>query len=141
MARAGGYLLGGSLIKLLTRFFSYHQLMVALILIFGGVLIASSMDFGFMNLSITMLLIGTCSCMLNVLSNLCIFVLFTGDDQDYWIQFINLFFGIGGLIAPFFVIYYHELAMRAIGVAVFLCLIPFFFLSSPEGKATAKHEE
>ena len=105
--------------------------MVTLILIFGSVLIVSSLNFGFLNLSITMLLIGTCSCMLNVLCNLCIFVLFVGDNQDYWIQFINLFFGIGGLIAPIFVIYYHELAMRAIGVVVFACIIPFFFLSSP----------
>lgn len=143
LARAGGYLVGGSLIKVLTRFFSYHQLMVALIVIFGGVLIASSLSFGFMNLTITMLLIGTCCCMLNVLSNLCIFVLFTGEDQDYWIQFINLFFGIGGLIGPGFVIFYHEYAMRAIGIVVFACVIPFFFLQSPETKSQAKeiHQE
>jgi hypothetical protein len=45
--------------------------------------------------------------MMNVLSNLCLFELFTGDDQDYWIQLLNLFFGVGGLIGPAFVIYYH----------------------------------
>lgn len=73
LARAGGYLVGGSIVKVLTQRFKYHHLMVTLIIIAGVSLIVSSMDFGFMNLTITMLLVGACCCMLNVLSNLCIF--------------------------------------------------------------------
>jgi len=60
-----------------------------------------------MNLFITMLIAAAASCMLNILSNLCIFELFTGADQDYWIQMINLFFGIGGLVGPMIVIEYQ----------------------------------
>lgn len=127
-----GYLVGGSLIKILTKSFSYHQLIFGLLIVFGASLIVSSMDFGFMNLTVTMLIAGSCCCMLNVLSNLCVFTLFTEGNQDYWIQLLNLFFGIGGLIGPAFVIYYQSMAMGAIGVVVFFCLIPFFFLSSPE---------
>jgi hypothetical protein len=51
-----------------------------------------------------MFIAGTCCCMMNILSNLCIFELFPGEGQDFWLQLINLFFGIGGLIGPFFVI-------------------------------------
>ena len=69
--------------------------------------------------------------MLNVLSNLCILQLFVGDKQDYWIQMINLFFGIGGLIGPMIVILYKEYAMRVIGIIMFFTIIPFAYLKSP----------
>jgi hypothetical protein len=71
--------------------------------------------------------------MMNILGNLCIFKLFVGEGQDYWVQLINIFFGVGGLIGPVFVIFYKELAMRALGIAIFITLIPFIFLKSPEG--------
>lgn len=70
--------------------------------------------------------------MLNILSNLCIFELFVGDKQDYWIQMINLFFGIGGLIGPMIVIQFREEAMKAIGIIILFTIIPFYFLKSPE---------
>ena len=123
-----GYLVGGSLIKVLTKSFSYHQLIVGLLIVFGASLMVSSMDFGFTTLTVSMLIAGSCCCMLNVLSNLCVFTLFTDGNQDYWIQLLYLFFGIGGLIGPAFVIYYQEIAMGAIGSAAFFCLIPFYFL-------------
>lgn len=44
---------------------------------------------------------------------------------------INLFFGIGGLIGPIIVIFYKELAMRAIGSIIFFTIIPFAYLKSP----------
>lgn len=53
-----------------------------------------------------MLIAGATCCMMNILSNLCVFELFIGVGQDFWIQLLNLFFGIGGLIGPAIVIYY-----------------------------------
>jgi hypothetical protein len=104
LARAVGYLVGGSAIKILTSYFSYHRLFAVLIITAGIALVVSSLDFGFFNLAITMFIAGTCCCMMNILSNLCIFELFPGEGQDFWLQLINLFFGIGGLVGPFFVI-------------------------------------
>ncbi len=73
LARAIGYLAGGSLIKYLATQFKYHRLYVCLIIICGITLITSSLNFGFLNLSITMFIAAACCCMLNIVSNLCIF--------------------------------------------------------------------
>lgn len=81
-----------------------------------------------------MFIAASCCCMLNILSNLCIFELFVGDKQDYWIQMINLFFGIGGLVGPLIVIEFGAIAMRVIGIIMFFTIIPFAFLNSPEGQ-------
>lgn len=83
-----------------------------------------------------MFIAAICCCMLNVLSNLCILGLFAGDKQDYWIQMINLFFGIGGLLGPMLVIEYEEHSMRYLGIIFFFTLIPFGFLKSPETNVT-----
>jgi len=91
----------------------------------------SSLSFGFVNQLVTMFIAAACCCMMNILSNLCIFKLFIGDRQDYWIQMINLFFGIGGLVGPGIVIIFQEMAMKAIGFICFFLIIPFFFLQSP----------
>lgn len=73
LARALGYILGGSLIKVLSHRFHYHTLFMWLIVLCGIVLIWSSFSLTFLNLSITMLLAAACSCMMNILCNLCIF--------------------------------------------------------------------
>ncbi len=106
LARAIGYLLGGWLIKYTTHLMPYHRLYAILIIICGASLIASSFNFGFLNLSLTFLIAGGTCCMMSILTYLCIFEIFINDRQDYWIQLIGLFFGIGGLIGPFFVIYF-----------------------------------
>lgn len=124
--------MGGQLIKVLTKKYKYHHLFVPLIIICAFSLVISSFNFGFLNLFVTMLICAACSCMLNILCNLCIFELFTGEAQDYWLQMINLFFGVGGYIGPIIVIFFEAMAMRAIGIMFFFLIIPFFFLSSPE---------
>ena len=104
---------------------------MVLIIICGVSLIVSSLSLTFSNLFASMVIAAACCCMLNILSNLCIFELFVGDKQDYWIQMINLFFGIGGLIGPLIVIKYEEHAMKAIGILLLATLVPFYFLRSP----------
>lgn len=106
MARACGYFIGGSLIKVLSKKYKLHHNYIGLIIICGLALIISSFSFNFYNLLFTMLIAGGCSCMINIVSTLCIFELFT-ENQDYWIQLINLFFGIGGLIGPVIVIFFE----------------------------------
>ena len=132
MARALGYLVGGQLIKVLTKRFKYYSIFVVLIVICSVALIVSSLSISFWNLSITMFIAASGCIMLNILCNLCIFELFAGDNQDYWIQLINLFFGVGGLIGPFIVIEFREAAMKTIGILFLFTLIPFYFLRSPE---------
>lgn len=125
----------------LTKYFSYHRLFAFLIVICGCALIVSSMSFSFLNLTITMLIAGATCCMMNILSNLCVFELFIGVGQDFWIQLLNLFFGIGGLIGPAVVIYFEEHAMRALGILAFVALIPFAFLHSPELNHSEEKQE
>lgn len=72
-ARAIGYIVGGSLIKCLAHMMPYHRLFAILISVCGISLIVSSFSFGFMNLSITLLIAGGTCCMMNILTNLCIF--------------------------------------------------------------------
>ncbi len=72
-ARAIGYIIGGSLIKYLAHMMPYHRLFAILISVCGISLIVSSFSFGFMNLSITLLIAGGTCCMMNILTNLCIF--------------------------------------------------------------------
>jgi predicted permease len=69
--------------------------------------------------------------MFSILGYLCIFKIFRRDNPDYWIQSVNIFFGIGGLIGPLIVIAYEEMAMRYIGLSCFFLVVPFFFLKSP----------
>jgi hypothetical protein len=78
-----------------------------------------------------MFISAACCCMLNVLSNVCLFKLFPGGTVDYWLQLLNVFFSIGGLIGPLIVIYYQHVAMAAIGVLMMFTIIPLFFLHSP----------
>lgn len=73
LARALGYLIGGSLIKYLANIMSYHRLFAILICTCGVALIVSSFNFGFLNLSITLMIAGGTCCMMSILTNLCIF--------------------------------------------------------------------
>jgi len=132
LARGLGYLAGGQIIKLLTKKYKYYTLFVYEIIFVGVSLLISSFSFSFWNLFISMFVCAACSCMLNILCNLCVFELFAGPDQDYWLQMLNLFFGIGGLIGPFIVIIFEEYAFRAIGIVFFFIVFPFLFLPSPE---------
>ena len=70
--------------------------------------------------------------MITVITNLCIFILFANSERDYWIQLVNLFFGVGGLIGPLIVIVYEEQALWAVGILYLICIVPFFFLKSPD---------
>ncbi len=75
-AKAIGFVLGGYLAKILANHFTLHRVFLMGIALTSLSLIASSLDFGFWNLSITMLAIGAATCVFEVMSNLCIFELF-----------------------------------------------------------------
>ena len=132
LAKAVGYLIGGTLIKQLVKYYYYHQIYIGLLIVGGITLMISSFDFGFWNLSINICIAGACVCMITVLTNLCIFILFALNDKDYWVQLVNLFFGIGGLIGPFIVIIWEENALWVIGIVFIISIVPFFFLKSPD---------
>lgn len=87
----------------MTKKYKLHQIYIGAIIACGLSLIISSFSLTFYNLLFTMTIAGACCCMMNVTTTLCIFQLFT-ENQDYWLQLINLFFGIGGLIGPAIVI-------------------------------------
>ncbi len=61
-ARAIGFVAGASLAKVLQKHMSLHNLLNASILLCAIALIISSIDFGFWNLSITMIIIGGSCC-------------------------------------------------------------------------------
>jgi hypothetical protein len=61
------------MVKYITQCMTYHRLLAILIIICGSALVVSSLDFGFLNLAITMLVAGSTCCMMNIVSNLCIF--------------------------------------------------------------------
>ena len=99
--------MGGQLIKILTKKYKYYTLFVWQIVFCALSLLISSFSLTFWNLFLTMFVCAACSCMLNILCNLCVFELFAGPDQDYWLQMLNLFFGIGGLVGPIVVIMFQ----------------------------------
>ncbi len=70
-AKAIGFLCGGFLVKVLTKYFNYHQLCVLSALACSSALIASSLDLGYVNLAITMFVAGVACCVLEVLCNMC----------------------------------------------------------------------
>lgn len=134
MARAAGYVAGGVAVKPLVKIYSYHQIMVALVLIISISLILSSLSLTFINLSVWMFIAAAASCMISIVANLCIFKIFIGDRQDFWIQLIHTVFGVGGLLGPMLAIYFEEKGMMAIGVLMFFTFIPVALLKSPEAR-------
>ena len=114
--------------------YSLHNIFMVLIFVCGLSLIISSFSMSFINLAITMFISAACCCMMNVITNLCIFKLFIGDRQDYWVQLIHLVFGIGGLVGPMIVISYEHKGMLVIGIVFMLTMIPIWFLKSPENR-------
>lgn len=104
LARAAGYVTGGIFVKQLIKMYHYHALLIALLLGMSISLIISSMSLSFFNLTICMFFAALCACSISIITNLCIFKIFIGDRQDFWIQLIHTVFGIGGLVGPFLAI-------------------------------------
>jgi fucose permease len=136
--RALGYLLGGSLIKILTQKYSTHAILMTIELIGGLALIGSSLSLNPINLAVCMFISAACCCMINVVSNMCVLKLFSGDNQDYWIQLLHLVFGAGGLVGPFIIIKFHEHSFFILGL-MFISSIPlFYFLKAPESRDSVR---
>lgn len=79
LAKAVGYLIGGLLAKVLVKHISFHRVFAIAIIICGSALIVSSVNFGFWNLAITMVFIGGSCCILEIVSNICVFEIFFKD--------------------------------------------------------------
>jgi hypothetical protein len=70
----------------------------------GISLILASLSLSNLNLAFQMFIAAACACSINVITTICIFKIFLGDREDFWIQLIHTVFGIGGLIGPLIVL-------------------------------------
>lgn len=139
--RALGYLVGGSLIKVLAQHYSTHTILMGIELIGGLSLIGSSLSLSTINLAICMFISAACCCMINVVSNMCILKLYAGDNQDFWVQLLHLIFGAGGLVGPFIIIKFHEHSFFVLGLLFLSCIPIFYLLKAPEARDSVRKSE
>ena len=133
-SRALGYVAGGSLVKVLMVKLTLHKVLAGATF-FGGIFfVLSTLSLTFWNLFITLFFGTACCCIINVTCNVYVMKLYSGEGQDYWIQLLHLFFGVGGFVGPTIASFTGAYCYFYLGI-ILIVLSPFYlFVHSPENR-------
>ena len=132
LSRAIGYILGGSLVKVLMQRYKLHHILQGGVLACGLCFAISAISITFWNLTIFLTLGACCCCIINITCNVCIMKMFRGEQEDFWIQMIHMVFGIGGLVGPFLVSFMGSMSYIILGICLASTFFLVFFLTPPD---------
>ena len=133
LCRAGGYIAGSLLIKVLQKHFTLHRLgFISVFFNAFTLLLTATSSLTLKGMFVFMFSIG--GSLLEIAVNISILETFKAKEVDSWLQAVYGIFGVGGLLGPYIVYLFEDKTYAILGLCcLVLCPLLACFLS-PETK-------